>query len=186
MFLINKGILTKPSTIKQHQKKQQRGMTLFCPIRFHFPRRKPLQLSLNKSVEASFAILLIQLILSKWASSFPVASCELAQTSLKEAAGAEHWQPWGSWGGGTSSLGSTLIEPQASFERLRANLCPIALSLRTQRSLHEIRNPACPPLVWRACPPSLWRACPPSSFLASQLPSLPASSHSSLLTRMLA
>ena len=54
----------------------------------------------------------------------------LAQKAPKESAGAEHWQAWGSGSGGTSSLGSTLIEPQAFFERVPADLCPILPSLR--------------------------------------------------------
>ena len=48
----------------------------------------------------------------------------LAQKAPKESAGAEHWHAWGSGSGGTSSLGSTLIEPQAFFERVCVNLCP--------------------------------------------------------------
>jgi len=61
----------------------------------------------------------------------------LAQKAPKESAGAEHWQAWGSGSGGTSSLGSTLIEPQAFFERVPADLCRILLSLRISAALRE-------------------------------------------------
>ena len=60
------------------------------------------------------------------------------------------------------------------FSTLLSTVCRLPvfsclLTLRSLRALREIRNPACPPSLWRACPQSVCRACQPWAGRSCQI-----------------